>query len=241
MLTNLLESYSLVNVVKGPTCFKSVEHPSHIYVILTNTPKHLISNLNVAIGVIDYHNIVCAATRLYCPANMSRSIVYRSYKSFSEEKFKTDIEQISFHVCEIFDDINYVTRFHNQLFLNVINEHAPQKQRTIKHKQVPYMNGKLRKAINVKAMLRRKFNTFRTDSAWYKCRHQRNLVTCLKRVSTKMYFDERCKYVHGANSRVFWKTISPFLSNNGRNQISTQHLLEGEKVVTSQTDLMNIS
>ena len=33
VLTNLLESYSLVNVVKGPNCFKSVEHPSHINVI----------------------------------------------------------------------------------------------------------------------------------------------------------------------------------------------------------------
>ena len=164
--------------MKGQTCFKSVEHPSHIDVILTNTPKRLISNLNVEIGVSDYHNIVCAATRLYCPANMSRSIVYRLYKSSSEDKFKTDTEKIPFHVCEIFDDINDVTWFHNQLFLNVTKEHAPQKQRTIKHKQVPYMNGKLRKAINVKAMLRLKFNKFRTDSAWYKYRHQRNLVTC---------------------------------------------------------------
>ena len=130
---------------------------------------------------------------------MSRSIVYRLYKSSTEDKFKTDIEKIPFHVCEIFDDINDVTWFHNQLFLNVTKEHAPQKQRTIKHKQVPYMNGKLRKAINVKAMLTRKFNKFRTDSAWYKYRHQRNLVTCL---SIKMYFDERCKNVNKANSRV---------------------------------------
>ena len=62
-----------------------------------------------------------------------------------------------------------------------------------------------------------------------------------------MYFDESCKNVNRANTEFSGKPfISPFLSNNGRNQISSLNLLEGGKVITSQTGvgatyLMNIS
>ena len=39
---------------------------------------------------------------------------------------------------------------------DITNEHAPVKTRTLKGNRLPYMDGELRQAINVKRMLKRK-------------------------------------------------------------------------------------
>ena len=55
----------------------------------------------------------------------------------------------------------------------------------LKNNQVPFMNGDLRRAINVKNMYRRKFNKYRTSANWELYRKHRNhfvqlLKTCVK-------------------------------------------------------------
>ena len=70
VLSDVLDAYNLRNVVKGPTCFKSKTNPTLIDVILTNTPERLASHLNVSIGVSDFHNIVCASTKMHAPSTV---------------------------------------------------------------------------------------------------------------------------------------------------------------------------
>ena len=62
-----------------------------------------------------------------------------------------------FHVSEIFDDVDDAYWMCSTLLQEIVNEHAPIKQKTIKGNHLPYMNGELRRAINVKRMLKRKF------------------------------------------------------------------------------------
>ena len=64
--------------------------------------------------------------------------------------------------------------------MQVVNEHAPIKTKTIKGHRVPYMNGELRRAINVRNMLKLKYDKCKTSSNWIKYRHQRNLTTKLR-------------------------------------------------------------
>ena len=54
------------------------------------------------------------------------------------------------------------------------------------------MKAFLRKAINVKAMLRRKYYKNPTKEYWNNFRIQRNKVTKIKRNSIKTYFSYRC-------------------------------------------------
>ena len=44
-----------------------------------------------------------------------------------------------------------------------VNSHALIKSKTIKAKRVPYMNGELRKAINVRNMLKRNLTKIKTQ------------------------------------------------------------------------------
>jgi len=66
-----------------------------------------------------------------------------------------------------------------------MDEHAPIKNRVIKNNQVPFMNGSLRRAINVKHMYRRIFDKHRTSANWEMYRIHRNHVVQLRTTCAK--------------------------------------------------------
>ena len=234
---DFMDMYNLVNIVDKPTCFKSVENPSLIDVVLTNTPKRLASHLNVGIGVSDHHNIICAATRMHLARNQKRKIQYRSMKNFSADNFNEDVATIPFQVCEIFDDPDDVMWSYNKLFLDVIDEHAPIKYKVLKKPQVKYMNGALRKAINIKGMLRRKYERYKDNHSWYQYRTQRNRVTAMKRKSIDNYFDQRCNSAH--KSTMFWKTVKPFITESASSDTHV-FLQENDQLITDQSDVCSV-
>ena len=236
-ISSFMTQHDLKNVVKGPTCFKNIDNPSLIDVILTNTPGRIASHLNVSIGVSDFHNFICAATRLHAPSNVKRRIIYRSYKHFDENNFNADLRVVPFHVCDVFDDMDDVMWSYHYLLNEVVDAHAPMKTKFLKRPQLPYMNGLLRKAINVKSMLKRKFVRCNNKANWNKYKHQRNLVTSLKRQSIKEYFNLRCN--KQPNSKEFWKTIGPFMSGSQCSE-SNISLLEQGKLITKPEEVCSV-
>ena len=203
--------YNLKNIIQGPTCFKNVSNPSLLDVILTNSLPRIASHVNVTTGVSDFHNLVGAAMKIHIPKPEARIITYRSYKNLDEKKFLKDLWHVPFHVSTIFDDVDDQIWIHGALLNHLVNDHAPIKTKKITNTQLPYMNGELRKAINVKAMLKRKYYKFQTNAAWSNYKRQRNLVNSLKRKSLQKYFDTRCNK-EALNRKTFWSTMKPFLS-----------------------------
>ena len=88
-------------------------------------------------GISDFHNLVCAATKLHKPHEVARQMTYRSFKMFDEVLYIKDLESAPLHVSGIFDDVDDQLWFHNALLTNVIDSHAPLKSRVIKRQQVP--------------------------------------------------------------------------------------------------------
>ncbi len=142
-LCDLCDLYNLKNIVKGLTCFKSQDNPSLIDIILVAKPRHLHETVVFDTGLSD--SIICVCTKVYVPLDVPRQIVYRSFKSFDENKYKEDISMIPFHVLYIFDNTDDVVWCHIKRLSDIIEIHAPLKQRMLKKDSVPYMNSKLRK------------------------------------------------------------------------------------------------
>jgi hypothetical protein len=55
--------------------------------------------------------------------------VYISFKNFHESKYKEDVSMTPFHVSYIFDDPDDVVWCHNKLLNDVVDSHAPLKER----------------------------------------------------------------------------------------------------------------
>ena len=102
------------------------------------------------------------------------------------------------------------------------------------------MNGQLRKAINVKGMLLRKYYKLcRTRSAWESYRLQRNKVTRLKRQAMKVYFDTQCNNTVN-NSKQFWDVIRPFFTEICKRGSQNILLSEDKNIISHPKDVCNI-
>ena len=75
---------------------------------------------------------------MYAPEMLTRKITYRSMKRFSDESFLEHIESVPCHINEIFDDIDDIHWAQNNLFMSVINHHAPLKTKFVKGKFTQY-------------------------------------------------------------------------------------------------------
>ena len=213
-LTGTLNVLNIKNIIKGPTCFKNPDSPTLLDVIMTNTPSRIAATINIATGISDFHNYVGAATKMGAPQLFPKTIQYRSMKNFNEKNFVNDVKEAPFGVAEIFDDVEDKMWYFEKLFHNIIESNAPTKTKKIKPNQVPYMHGDLRKAINVKAMLKRKYYKFRCSYSWSKYKKQRNYVTKLKRRAKQEYFDKHCNRIGKDREKSFWKTVKPFFTNS---------------------------
>ena len=121
------------------------------------------------------------------PDRRNKTVIYRSYKHFDESRYLNDLSQAPFHVAEIFDMLDDSYWFYSKMLSDVINEHAPIKSTKTGNKQLPYMNNELRKCINVKNMLRRRYSVYKSKANWEKYIEYRKRAHQLHRKSLQYY------------------------------------------------------
>ena len=82
---------NLKHLVKEPTCFKNIESPSCIDLILTN--KHLyFQNTNVLESAIsDFHKLTLTIMKSSFYKQQPKIFNYRNYKIFNNESFRNDV------------------------------------------------------------------------------------------------------------------------------------------------------
>ena len=227
-LRDTMETHGLTNIINEPTCFKA-KSPTWIGMIFTTRPKGVANTLN------DFHNLVCFSTKICVPRKSKDFIDYRSYKHFDINEYKKDISSAPYHVGENFDDLDdkYWLTWLSKLITCVTDFHAPHKTWKPVDQPVPFMNARLRKACHTKAMARNKFfKCGRIQRLWEKYRKLRNTATKIKVSSMRKYFDDKC-YSEKAvgNSKMFWDTIKPFMTDKVKSSNESIRIKIGNSIV----------
>ncbi len=231
LMSDLCNVYDLTNLIESPTCFKS-ENGTLIDPIIVRNRYRFQSPINVTCGYSDWHNMVGCITKLQVPPQKPKTIIYRSYKNFKEDKFRKDVALLPFHVGEIFDDISDRYWFISSLYKDVVDEHAPLKKRVIQTQQIPYMTSQLRHNMYKRNMLKNIFYKWRSDFNFETYRIQRNLTTQMRREAIKNYFLSKCR--HAKSPKDFWDCIKPFLSKKGNRQVNI--ILNDGGIITSNIE-----
>ena len=73
--------YNLSDLINEPTCFKG-STPSILDVILVTNPRRYISTLNARCYVIDFHNIIGAATKRFAPEKNPANYILSKLQEF---------------------------------------------------------------------------------------------------------------------------------------------------------------
>ena len=84
-------SYNLKSLNQELICFKSVDNPSCIDLILTNHPKCFQNSGVYETGISDFHKLTFTVLKTYFQKANPRIIKYRDYKHFDNNELRDEV------------------------------------------------------------------------------------------------------------------------------------------------------
>ena len=90
-MAEFCEMYQLDNLIKEPTCFKSLENPSSIDLMLTNKKNSFQNSMAIETGLSDFHKMTVTVMKRYFKKNEPVTIEYRDLKNFDPIAFREDL------------------------------------------------------------------------------------------------------------------------------------------------------
>ena len=142
---------------------------------------------------------------------------------------------------EIITQSNYLERDGINAFsficCEVLNKHAPQKQRYLCAKHKPFINAEIAEAIMIWSRMRYRFLKHRSDENRRLFQKQRNMCVSLLRKAKKEYFSPS-NINKVVEHKSFWKIVKPFLSNK---TISSEKItiINDDELITDELKVAN--
>ena len=133
-LSNFMSVHNLKTLIKQKACFKNPENPTCRDLTLTNSSRSSQNSRVFETGLSDYQN-------------------------FLNNEFKAELDnEMSKHDLGNMEHQHFLN-----IFIDILNKHAPMKQKYLKANQGRFMTKDLHKAIMKHSRLRNKFLRDRTD------------------------------------------------------------------------------
>ena len=158
-LADFITLFNLESLINIPTCFQS-KKPRCVDLILTNKKSLFKNSKTFEVGISDHHHLVLTSMRSQYIQGNPKIKFYRDYKSFNFESFNNELIEL----LKSEKDINH-SLFEN-IFLHVLNAHAPVTKKIQRINNNPYMTKQLRKAIKHRSRLKNVFNKSFTPKTW---------------------------------------------------------------------------
>ena len=136
---------------KEKTCFKSINNPARVDLLISNKEKCFKSATTIDTGLSDFHKMVLVVLKKKIEKEKPKVISYRDYRHFDGNSFRCalrfELSKISTHSYSSFEKV----------FLETLNDHAHLKQKTIHANHAPYMTITPRKAMIHRSQLETKY------------------------------------------------------------------------------------
>ena len=129
--------------------FENPDNPSSIDLFLTNFSNCFQNTTAICTGLSDFHKMIVTVQTYTFVKAKPRVIHYRCYKDFDNFSFRDEL-RARLSVTANYDEFD-------EVYLQVLNNHAPIKSKTVRANHAPYMSKALRKAIMRRSYLEGKY------------------------------------------------------------------------------------
>ena len=138
--------YNLKNLVKQKACYKNPKYPSCRDLILTNNHRSFQNTNFFETGLSNFHKMTVSVLKSHFLKQKPNTVSYRRSKSFCNNSFRTELdnELLKCDLC----NIEY-QHFLN-IFLDILNKHAPIKKKYIRSKSEKLYNQKTQQSHHEK-------------------------------------------------------------------------------------------
>ena len=230
---SFLLNFALENLVKVPTCYKSITNPSCIDLIITNR-KHCFQNTSaVEIGLSDFHKLVVTVLKAHYQKAKPKIITYRNYKNFNRDIFRQDLD---LSLSKMSNTTFEYSHFEN-IFMNTLNNYAPSKQKYIRANESCFMNKTLKKAVMQRTKLKNKYLRNNTTENKLEYKKQRNFCVKLFKNEKKNYYENLDTNAIVDNKK-FWQNVKPSFTDKTKN-IQNITLVEGDVIISETQEVVN--
>ena len=145
-------SYEFKNLIKDATCYKNLENPSCIDLILTNNPNSFQNSGVIETGLSDFHKMTVTVMKTRFEKLKPNVMHYRDYRKFSNERFRKNlISHLSTENIRV--DFNGMEKF-LQIYIKTLDELASQKKKYSRGNNMPFINETIKRAFMMTSRLK---------------------------------------------------------------------------------------
>ena len=149
----LYEAYQFCQLIKDYTRVTShsmtlIDH------LITNEPSN-ISASGVIETTISDHYLIYGVRKFPTFKSNPKYIESRNMKNFDADLFIYDLKKVPWDLLNISDDPNDMVYTWENLFLEVLDIHAPLRKRRVKNKSSPWLTPSIKKLMNTRDYLKR--------------------------------------------------------------------------------------
>ena len=196
------------DIVKQKTCFKNPDRPSCIDLIIINSSRRFQDTCTIETGLSDFHKLVVTVLKLYFPKQKSNIQTFRDYKRFQNDLFRSELD----YQLSKLDVCNLAFEHFLNIFIEILNKHAPIKKKYLRANQGEFMSKELNKTIMTRSRLRNKYLKEKSADSKLAYEKQRNYCVNLLRRTKKKYF-ANINISSITDNLKFWKTVKPLFSD----------------------------
>ena len=213
-IKSLYELYQLTQLIDEatritPTTTSLIDH------IVTNMPEK-ISDFGVIHTGISDHSLVFAIRKISIVTKQENTLEIRNMKNFDEGKFIEELLKQHWEYVYFFaDDPNAMWEIWKNLFLEVLDKHAPLQQKKIRSKKVPWITSDIKKLMNTRDKFKRKAILTNHENDWLNFKTARNKVNIELRSAKKDYYSSKIAG-QKINPKKAWKSINNLLGRQNK-------------------------
>ena len=204
-LNDLCSTFILTQLINKPT--RVTENGESLIDVVMTTNEKLIASNEVLMSTISDHNLVHISLKLKKPRIKPCCVTTRSYTNYNVDNFLRDLSYTPFHIISLFDDFNDQVDVFNELFLEVLNQHAPVKRVKIRSKPNPFITPEIRQLMRTRDQWRKLSGKTNDPLHWNGYRFFRQEVKREIRVAEKVQVRTQILDSNG-NSNSIWKIIN---------------------------------
>ena len=185
-------------------------------------------------GLSGFHKCTTTVLKRYFPKPKQKILNYRDYRNFQNDEFRAELDnEILKH------DINNIEYQHFlNIFVEILNKHAPMKIKYLTANQGRLMTKSLHKAIMKRSRLRNKFSCDRTEKSQKEYKKQRNFwVNLLKKAKKDHFANLDVNSV--LDNRKFWQNVKPLFLKKVKTK-TTIKLIENDETIDIEIKIAKI-
>ena len=201
---------------------------------ITNKAQEITASGVIPITISD-HYLVYGIRKHQALKGDPRLIENRNMKAYNAESFINELNNVPWDLIQSCEDVNDMVSVWEQLFLEVIDAHAPLRKRRVKNKSSPWLKPSIKKQMYHRDYLKRQALKTGSGKLWEDYKLARNQINFAIKHAKKEFLTTEISNSEGKNGRT-WRAINLLLGRKSKiTQIS--ELKMGETTITDSNQI----